>query len=203
MNLRLISVFVLAALPLPPLALAEDAPSFTSPLLLVPRVDSVERAGQFQSARFELQADGSWRLKGVEAVNSPRLQPVKVAQIEVVKTTSFPVSVYLRASGFQQLCGYDGRARVHQRHTNGRFEVAISVRHTDLATEQLAAAGTLVCPAVARAFKMTIPLPVYGLAAGTHAFTVNGVTGSFTLDRANRLEGDCDAGEEAELSFCR
>lgn len=203
MNLRLISALVCAALPLPQVALAGEAPSFSSPLLLIPRVDSVERAGQFQSARFELQADGSWRLAAVESVTSPRLQPVKVAQVEVVKTSSFPVSVYLRASGFQQLCGYDGPARVHQRSVNGRFEVAISVRHTDLATEQLAAFGTLVCPAVARAFKMTIPLPVYGLAAGTHTFAVNGVTGSFTLDRENRLEGDCDAGQEAELRFCR
>lgn len=201
MNRRLILALVVAALPLP--TLAAEAPTFTSPLLFVPRVDSIERAGQFQSARFELLADGSWRLVEVESVSSPRLQAVRVAQVEVVKTSSFPVSVYLRASGVQQLCGYDGRARVHQRSVNGRFEVAISVRHTDFATEQLAATGSLACTADARAFKMTIPLPVYGLAAGTHSYAVNGVTGSFTLDRENVLAGDCDAGQEAELRLCR
>jgi hypothetical protein len=203
MNHHLHAFLLGAASLLPPLAQANEAASFANGVLLIPRVDSPERAGQYQSARFERLADGNWRLISVETVPSPRLQPVRIDQVEVVKTTSFPVAVYLRASGIQQLCGYDGLARVHQRTVGGRFEVAISVRHTDSATQELATYGTVPCTADIRPFKMTVPLPVYGLAGGTYAYAINGVVGSFTLDRENVLAGDCDAGEPVELRRCR
>jgi hypothetical protein len=196
-------LLICAALLLPPFAAASDSPSFANNILLLPRVDTVDRAGQYQSARFERLADGSWRLIAVESLPSSRLQAVVVGEVEVLKTASFPVAVYLRASGGQQVCGHDGPARVHQRTVAGRLEVVISVRLNDLASEQLAQYGALACPAVWRPFKMTIPLPVYGLAAGTHRYAVNGVVGSFTLERDNVLPGDCDAGEAAERLRCQ
>lgn len=191
-----------AALQLASAATAAEEAVHSSGVLTIPRVDSAERAGQFQSVRLERQADDSWRLVSFESVPSPRLHAVRVDQVEVVKTASFPVVVYLRASGIQQLCGHDGAARVHQRRVDGRFEVAISVRLSDFAAQQLSQSGFLACTADARAFKVTTPLPVYGLAAGTHAYVVNGVAGSFTLERENVLAGDCDAGLEAELRRC-
>lgn len=187
-------------------AQAEQAPAphpqLAGNLLTLPRVDSPERPGQYQAVRFERQADGRWQLLGFEAQDTPRVGMVRVDQVEVVKTSSFPVAVYLRASGAQAACGYDGLARVSQRLVGERFEVSISARHNDFATQQLTM-GSLVCTADYRAYKMTVPLSVYGLRAGSYAYSVNGVTGRFTLDADNVLPGDCDAGEPAERRTCR
>lgn len=181
---------------------AAQSPVFQDSVLTIPRVDTVEQAGQFQSVRFERQSDGSWRLTGLETLRSPRLEPIRIDSVEVLKTSSFPVGVYLRAAGIQSSCGYDGLARVHERRLDQRFDIAISVRHTDFATEQLAK-GSIACTADVRPFKMTVPLTVYGLRAGTYLFAINGVGGSFVLDRDNGFADDCDAGEPAERRQCR
>lgn len=203
MNDQLKAFVLVAASLLPPMAPANEAASFANSVLQIPRVDSPELAGQYQSARFERSADGSWRLTSVETVPSARLQLARVDQIEVVKTASFPVAVYLRASGIQLLCGYNEPARVYQRTVGSRFEVAISVRLSDSATQEILTYGGVPCFNDIRPFKTTVPLPVYGLAAGTYAYSVNGVGGSFTLDRENVLAGDCDAGAAANSGRCR
>jgi len=177
-------------------------PQLSGNLLTLPRVDSAERPGQYQAVRFERQADGRWQLLGFEAQDTPRIGKVLVDQVEVVKTNAFPVAIYLRASGGQAGCGFDGLAQVSQRRVGDRFEVSISARHNDFATQQITQTGSLVCTMDYRPYKMTVPLAVYGLRAGSYAYSVNGVTGRFTLDADNVLPGDCDAGEPAERRTC-
>lgn len=191
------AVFGAAALALASPAFAVDAPSLLGNTLTIPRVDSSAQVGKYQGGVFELQVDGSWRLNGVETLGTPRIGKAPVSTVEVVKSGTLPVAVYLRASGVQSSCGFDGAARVHQRLTGTHFEVAISARHTDSATAELTN-GYIVCTADIRPFKMTVPLDVYGLDAGTYTYDVNGVTGSFTLDSANKYADDCDAAEQAE-----
>lgn len=48
------------------------------------------------------------------------------------------------------------------------------------------------CPAMMYPYHYTVPLDVYGLAAGTYSYEVNGVkSGTFTLQQDNKFPEDC------------
>lgn len=70
--------------------------------------------------------------------------------------------------------------RISHRFKDNRFDVLITTVST---TPDVALCATVVTP-----FETVIPLPVYGLAAGTYNYIVNGkMTGSFELKSDNHL----------------
>lgn len=167
-------------------ALSADQPGYRDGVLTIPRVDTPEKVGQYQDVAFQSTVDGTWRLTSGQILQDRNIHPLPTSAIqtaEIIKTTTSPVSVYLRVSGSWWACRVDGPERIHQRLENMRFDVGISIVYAD---------GDFSCPAIMSSFRMTIPLEVYGLSAGTYTYNVNGITGSFTLDSDNRFSDDCD-----------
>jgi hypothetical protein len=104
-----------------------------------------------------------------------------------VQTSGPPAAMYLRVSGPDAICDHVSPVRIHQRLLGTRFDIGISAEH------QYPAGEMVPCTAMARPFKVTVPLPVYGLAAGTYSYTVNGgFAGQFTLTEDNTFGDDCD-----------
>jgi hypothetical protein len=165
---------------------ADDAPRFHDSELTIPRVDTEEQVGAYQDATLSLQADGRWQLERVSTASAAYIK-VPLEAIEVVKTTTVPVSVYLRTSGWVWPCGYAGAARIQQRLSGSHFDVAILV-------PEYVSPEPYACAAYVESVRLTVPLQVYGLAAGTYTYSVNNVSGSFTLDGANKFADDCRAG---------
>jgi hypothetical protein len=155
-------------------------------VLTIPRVDTTEQVGQYQDAKLSLQADGSWKLDELRAFGNSGLAKVPIESVEVVKTDGFPMGVYLRTIGWASPCGYQGKARVQQRQTGTHFDIALSV-------PVLVSDEPYACTANVEYVRLTIPLEVYGLAAGTYTYSVNGVSGSFSLSSDNKYADDCSA----------
>lgn len=153
--------------------------------LTIPSIDSFGQVGMFQDVRFCLQngARNTWLLTGASTLGSPTLDRLPIHRVEVVKTASFPTAVYLRASATYTRC-HGAPARIAQRLVGTRFEVSIGVPSGDAATRP--------CTTDIKHFNKTVTLPVYGLAAGTYTYDVNGVTGSFTLEAANKFPDERD-----------
>lgn len=165
-------------------------------VLTLPRVDTTEQAGQYQNARFSLQADGSWKLDELRAFGNAGLAKIPVESVEVTMTNGFPVSAYLRVRGVGWPCGIEGKVRLQQRQVGTHFEVTISA--------PVVLDDSYSCPAVVQYVRVTVPLQVYGLAAGTYTYSVNGVSGSFSLASDNKYADDCGAssGEPASSAWC-
>lgn len=182
------SVLVFAALSFPAAAFSADNPTYSNGVLTLPRVDTPDQVGKYQDVTFQLTQQGTWALTAVQEFSSIKLEQVPVSEVEVIKTGTFPVSVYLRASGWRGSCGFSGAGRIHQRLEGMQFDVGITAPHTDEFANL-----EIVCAAVMTSFKMTVPLQVYGLGAGTYTYNVNGVTGTFNLESDNKYPDDCDA----------
>jgi hypothetical protein len=161
-------------------------------VLTLPRVDTPEQVGQYQDASFSLQADGSWKLDGLRTIGNAGVSKIPVDAIELVKSDGFPVGVYLRVTAWGWPCGIEGRTRILQRQVGAHFDVTISA-------PVLVSDETYVCPAVVERVRLTIPLEVYGLAAGAYTYDVNGVTGGFSLVADNRYPEDCDS---SQVAYC-
>jgi len=166
---------------------AADIPVFNSNVLTLPRIDSSEQPGLYQDVVLQYTAQGQLTVLQLEQLGKGKVYNLgQVEAVEVKKTGTLPVSVYLQVSGTAGACDFTGPARAHQRLQGSRFDVNISAPHRNPVT------SVQVCTADIRPFKITVPLRVYGLAAGTYSYNVNGLTGSFTLEANNRFADDCD-----------
>ncbi len=172
---------------------AADYPVYSDDgVLTLPRVDIPEQVGKYQEVTFRLTPQGVFELSGIQVLGTQKLGSVPwVNTVEVIKTATFPVSVYLRASGWTSGCSYSGPGRIHQRLEGTRFDVGLSVSHTDAYAN-----FEIFCTLEMRDFKMTVPLEVYGLSAGTYSYNVHGITGTFSLESDNKFPDDCDAASE-------
>lgn len=166
-------------------ALAGDQPDYQASVLTVPRVDTPEQVGQYQDATFRLESDGRWQLESLRALEqNGGIAKMDVDAVDAVTTSSFPVGVNLRVDSLVLACSFDGPPRLLQRRQDRHFQVAILA-------PQVKDPNTHTCIGSVYAFRLTIPLDVYGLGAGTYTYDVNGVTGSFTLVNDNKYVDDC------------
>ena len=166
-----------------------ESPSYQAQKLTVPRVDTPEQVGKFQDGVMQQKPSGEWIITSLQTLGDGTLYNVLgIGSVEVIKTTSHPVMVYLRVSGHDLPCDHLGPERIYQRMVGSRFDVNVSSQHLFPNT------GVYYCPHIYRPYKITIPLNVYGLSAGTYTYQVNGVSsGSFTLENANKFADDCPA----------
>lgn len=185
------SVLVSIALCFSTAAFSADNYVYKDGVLTLPRVDIPDQVGKYQDVTFLLTQQGTWTLSAVQEFGSVKLERVSVSEVEVIKTGSLPISVYLRASGWRSSCGFSGPGRIHQRLEGTRFDVGITAPHTDEYVK-----GQIACTAQMSSFKMTVPLQVYGLRAGTYSYNVNGITGMFNLGSDNKFPDDCDAASD-------
>lgn len=168
-------------------AIAADSPDYNSSVLAIPRVDTPGQIGQYQDAVLQQTPQGGFTITSLKELGKSTVYNVGVIEsVAVKKSGTLPVSVYLQISGTAAGCDFNGPARLHQRQTGTRFDVNVSASHINPYSV------AQICPANIRPFKLTVPLEVYGLAAGTYTYSVHGLTGSFTLDVNNKFPDDCD-----------
>lgn len=168
-------------------AIAADNPGYNSTVLTIPRVDTPDQIGQYQDAVLQLTPQGTFTITGLKDLGRSTVYNVgNVQTVEVRKSGTLPVSVYLQVKGTANACDFDGPARLHQRQQGTRFDVNISASHIKPFSM------VTVCTADIRPFRLTVPLEVYGLAAGTYTYNVNGISGSFSLEADNKFSDDCD-----------
>jgi hypothetical protein len=167
-------------------AMAQESPVFNGSTVTIPRIDSPGQAGLFQDVVLNYTAQGLTVLQ-LEHLGLGKVYNLgQIEKVEVKKTGTVPASVYLQLSGTAGACDFTGPARAHQRLQGSKFEVNVSAPHL------YPVSAVQVCPANIRPFRVTVPLQVYGLAAGTYSYAVNGITGSFTLEADNKFADDCD-----------
>lgn len=113
------------------------------------------------------------------ATTSPIEQEAAVDSIEILILESFPVQVNVRARGdLPDGCTMIDTVNTEQDGTT--FNINITTRRD----------GAELCTEALVPFEETIPLDVFGLAAGTYAVNVNGINGSFTLQEDNVLQAE-------------
>ncbi|MGZ4969756.1 MAG: hypothetical protein ACXV8O_14425 [Methylobacter sp.] len=149
--------------------------------MTIPSINTAEQVGKYQDVVLKPTAEGTWQLlnlKETAMINTGRgLTFAPVNKVEVTTTSSFPTQVFLKLSGEFSGCGNLSQV-AHQRLEGNHFEVVLNtVYPTD--------GEMIVCLAAIMPFAKTVPLPVYGLKAGTYTYSVNGATNS----NANGLTG--------------
>jgi hypothetical protein len=156
--------------------------------LTIPRVDTSGQVGKYQDVLLQRTPQGTFSIASLQTLGQGTLYDLLgITTIEVSKAGTLPASVFIRVSGSDPTCDFAGAVRVHQRREGTRFDIHLSALHINpIGTPQ-------VCTANIRNYKLTVPLEVYGLAAGTYSYTVNGShTGQFTLGQDNKFADDCD-----------
>ena len=148
---------------------ADEHPTYQNGILTIPRVDTLDQLGKFQDVKLLLTEQGDWRLIDVKI---PLAGPY-VDTVQTVVTETFPFQVFLKVNGlFADGCTTMGR--ISQRVKANRFEI-IMYDQRDAKPED-------TCTQVVTRFEKIIPLPVYGLSAGTYEYSLSGVL-SFNVDR--------------------
>ncbi len=161
--------------------------------LYIPRIDTFNQPGLYQNAILQFDpAIDAWRLDRVVTV--PIIDD-RIKQVEVIVTESLPAQVYLQMSGrFAFSCGDDRyidryiiserRTKEHRSEpTNVKLEVTVTFQdlHDRFVNET-------PCTLEDNLSFIIHPLKVYGLAAGTYEYVINGThTGSFELKNDNIL----------------
>lgn len=144
--------------------------------LKLPFVGFEGNPGKYQNVIFRSEdAGSSWTLLSVDEgliINT-------ISAVDMVKTSEHPMQVFLRISGVNGSCAEVGDYAISKR--DNFFDIFL---YYDLDSSL----PTVDCTATVTKFSRTIPLPVYGLAAGEYEFSVNSkVAGSFVLTTDNLL----------------
>lgn len=174
-------------------AYAQNAATFDNKkTITIPRIDTPEQVAQYQNVTFELDSNtNTWKLTGGYILNSQnpgyQIGTANLDTVEVVKTTSFPVGIYLKAiSSNVNGCPRMESISINHKLVGSSFYVNISVPSyvNDDNNPQY------FCTANRKPLNQTVALPVYGLKAGTYSYDVNGITGTFTIDTDNKFATD-------------
>lgn len=170
--------FMLCALS-PNISIAEDNPAYSASTsrLSIPYVDSSSQPGFYQNVVVEFFKDDLWRLVDFRTGVSVKV----IANVELIKTESFPVQVFLKISGMNHAgCSEVGSANTSI--SGNKFKVFLYYDPKSIPAADVACLGWV------RPFTKTVPLPVYSLQLGRYEYEVNGIfRGEFTLAVDNRL----------------
>lgn len=160
-----------------PLALAQNAELSLSDayMLKVPDVDYQGKPGFYQQAIFKSQPGGDWKLQSFDTALPLR----SISKVDVTTTNEVPAQVLLTLTGGIGGCETLGDA------VTGRNGNAFTV-YAYYSSAYLHLPPDIACVAAVWAFQKVVPLPVYGLKAGTYSYSVNGkFNGTFTLNTDN------------------
>lgn len=172
----LISVAILSFLKIS-LSHSEVHPIYSNGTLLIPRIDLQSAPGEFQNVKFVYSASGGWELSGFHEIGEG-IVVAPVETVEVIKTATMPVQVFLRAKGsFGAACSDLDNPNIL--YSNSSFQISLHTIYYDFPQQG--------CIPVVVPFDKLIPLSVYGLTAGAYAYDINGVVGSFELADDNVL----------------
>ncbi len=146
-------------------------------ILMIPRIDTPERAGAYHGAVFfYIEETGHWFLPGANSHNDD----ISVDDVTITVTDTFPTQVFLHITGEKFICREI--SPIDQRLKDNTFEIRI---HTDLRDSAFFGSA---CKQARESFARVIPLSVYGLHAGTYEYNVNDEShGSFSLLEDNKF----------------
>ncbi|KHD05590.1 hypothetical protein PN36_07025 [Candidatus Thiomargarita nelsonii] len=157
---------------------ADNNPTFQDGILILPSVDSPEKAGAYQNVRFKLTENNEWEL--LDFVIIKELQYID--KVEIIKTDSFPIQVFLKVAGNIDGCSKIGQ--ISYKLLEKRFDVWIY----SIVDEKFSTGDIVLCAAGFIPFTTIIPLPVYSLKKGDYEYSVNGhYMGTFNLAEDNKL----------------
>jgi hypothetical protein len=161
-----------------PLNVTDSNPTFQDGILLLPSVDSPERGGEYQNVKFKLTQEGEWQL--LDFLIPKELQ--QIDKVEVIKTDSFPIQVFLRVVGnFTSGCQEMGQ--INYQLLGNKFEVWMYSN-----VGEKFSSGEFACTQGFVPFTHIILLPIYSLNKGEYEYSVNGrYTGTFGLAKDNKL----------------
>ncbi|MCF6298393.1 MAG: hypothetical protein L3J01_00780 [Thiomicrorhabdus sp.] len=164
----------IASLLLATQVVASEKVTLDYPILSIPSIEVNGEMGVYQDVVFKHSRRGGWKVIGFQ-----RSRPVQqIAEAELIQTQGFPVQIFLKISGiFNNSCQTLGR--IEHKLTENSFDVSAfySVDSQD---------PDRYCLMVMVPFTKIIPLPVYGLSAGTYHYAINGnFAGSFSLAKDN------------------
>lgn len=152
-----------------------DYPSYQNNTLTIPRIDTKEQLSFAKDAIFKYnEKQGYWDLLDVQ-IN----RPIAIEQVNIIKTDSFPAQIFIK---IKWLVTCETMGVIAQRLVNNRFEI-----QTDIANPSVI--FDCMQPPAALYDEKIIPLPVYGLSAGTYEYSVNNgkFVGTFSLAKDNKL----------------
>lgn len=154
----------------------EAYPFYYSNTLHIPRIDTHNQPGLYQRAMLQFDPTiDAWRLEGVDTLS---VANDRIKQVDLIITESLPVQAYLQIRGrFYSACG--DFPIISDRQNAKRFEVTVAFDKKRFPEET---------PCTAEESLIFHPLQVYGLAAGTYEYVINGTyTGSFELKSDNLM----------------
>lgn len=160
------------------------APYYGNGELTIPRIDTTEQTGRYQSAKFRITDQGTWELLSFETF--PASQGVNIESVEAIVTNSMPVQVFLKIrANFTTGCDY---GQINQKLIDGKqFDVTVY-------PDTLQTAAEIDCAEFLFNPERIVPLSVFGLSAGTYGYSVNGEhVGQFALAEDNTLQLTCGA----------
>ncbi len=146
-------------------------------ILIIPRVDTTERAGAYHSVVFYyIEETGHWFLPGAHSHNGD----ISIDEVTITVTDTFPTKVFLHITGEKFICREI--TPIDQRLAENIFEIRI---HTDITDSAFLGSA---CKQDREPFVRVIPLSVYGLNAGTYEYNVNDeYHGTFSLLENNQF----------------
>ncbi|VAW50023.1 hypothetical protein MNBD_GAMMA04-368 [hydrothermal vent metagenome] len=164
---------IMAGLLLSTLVNATDRPYFEGKVLTIPSIDVKSEAAVYQDVKFEYTQKNSWALLSFQ--RGKKIQ--EITQVNLIETNDFPKQVFLNISGvFNNGCQQLGQ--IATQITDNLIETSVFYNNEHI--------NNPFCTMVMTPFSQAIPLPVYGLKAGTYHYNINhNFTGSFTLSRDN------------------
>lgn len=152
------------------IAAADNPATFANEVLSIPAVNTHDQVAKYEHVQFRLAKDGRWDL-----IRFIEPKQAAVEKIGINLLESFPVQVHVDVAGYLPNGCY-GLGETHIIQDNNQFSVVINM--TELQT-------LVACTQALVPFKVTVPLDVYGLHAGTYQVNVNGINEIFELSVDN------------------
>jgi hypothetical protein len=181
---QLVPLAIVVALNTLPANSAENASlSFDEAYYLdVPVVDIPGAPGAYRDAIFEKRpTDPAWKLIAVNQALA--LPSYSIKSVETVVSDDQPQQVFLRIRGSLPACSEVG----HESIAMKGFQFSVTLFYAPVPPTPPGESPRM-CLDVMVDFVKVLPMPVYGLNAGTYTFSVNGVDeGSFVLRQKNVL----------------
>jgi len=166
-------ITIIVGLMLSTLVSATERPYFEGNTLTIPSVDLNDEAAVYQDVTFEYTKRNNWALLNFQ--RGKKIQ--EITHVTLVQTKEFPIQAFLKISGvFNNGCQQMGQ--VATQITDNQIETSVFYDNSTI--------NNRFCTMVMTPFNQTIPLPLYGLKAGTYNYSINhNFTGSFSLTKDN------------------
>ncbi len=179
-NISILLVIILTSIVIAKDSMAAAFPFYDeeSKILMLPRVDTANRINSYYGALFFYNEEtDEWIFQGA---NPTQDDDISIDEVTITITDTFPTQVFLHITGTNLFC--NDLAQINQRLKDNVFEILVSTVIGPTSVPRTA------CNQPFGSFVRVVPLPIFGLDAGTYEYNVNDkVNGTFNLLEDNRF----------------